>query len=462
MTELSQTIRTILFIRRGRLRKKLSLYKATLSVLLDWVYVSYLLGILGYLAYAVVRYRPDVVGSSMILYESVAQNIELNIYVLFIAYMMRYVISSFMRPLLPFTTSDYTLRLLPNRLSNIWIVLAGLRLSKIFIVYILSGFLIATIFPVSLKIVAGFVLALMILDCIWLIPNWVLFQEKSRWKFTIVGVLLVANILGFLYSTPLVASILLVAMLIVNVLLWRRFIAKSDWEQITTTSDYFVWNSRLISFGSNTKLEHPVINRGRKKKRKHRPFYNKAEMYRTLWRLYFSQNTDRTFQIMGSLLLILIVTQALPEFIFYIVLGTVLLVCGPFSKMLFKDHLESGLVQLLPWNLKEYETAYLRLVIPIGLFLFIPILIFYVRHWDLYAPFEITFILLAYVAHVLFSLKKARLEMDVTSVNPTIYDGSSFLFIIAIFFFGIYPGLSFGVVLLPALLFLYFKTEAIK
>lgn len=456
MKELLDTTKAIFFLKRGELGKKLDLYKRAFAVIIDGVTLMYVGGILLYCIFAVVRYFDEL--SFPFLYETLPIyliEISENAWFIFIALGFRYVIGSFIRPGLLFTSSQYRLVFLPYQIETIWFIRFVYKILIRFILFGIVGFLLGVITKVPYEVIYQIFIVLFLAETLWTIPQWLLFQMRANRKWIAIGLLGLINGLQIMFETKWIIILVLIVLAVWSILGFSRLAHRTDWMFTTKLSDHHVWNMRLISFVSGTKLTHPrVTNTQQKSKEKQRPFYSISEIYKRLWTLHFQNQMETFVQVIVVLTFMLFAFLNLPEFVFSIGLVVMIFVFCRYSQSLFISRFSTDIVQTLPWDLSAFKRVFLQRIVLYTIPFWIPIGIFFIIQANILSILQLLFVISTFFYHLFIQIGKAIHMLDYQSFNYKNYDQLGFVFIISLCFIDLY---SWLIILLPILMISWIK-----
>lgn len=442
MKEFYQTCKASLFLDRGKLRKKLNLYKQAFAVVIDGVSILYIGGILLYLLFAFVRSFDEL--SFPFLHETLPTyftEFSENVWVIFIAFGFRYVIGSFLSPGLLFTSTQYKLTVLPYSIATLWFIQFVKRSLLRLSLYTGSALVLTLLTELNFSVVFTVFLLLFLADVLWMIPQWVLFQLKPKYKWFTILFLVLINLLQLIVGTRVVVFSLIVLLLLCGFGL-RLILQRTNWTYVTKVSDFYTWNMRLVSFVSGTKMTHPRIsdtNRFDAKKR--HPFQGINTIYQRIWALHFENHMDTLMQFVIVLTFMLFTLFNVVPFLLFAGVVVMTFVFGSYCRSLFLNRFTKGLVQTLPWDLLGYKRTFLQRIAFFTIPFWLPIAIYFYLQGTVVGIFQLLMMIVTFFYYLAIQIDKAISVLDARAFDYLNYDRIVSGFVISLGFLALYPWL---------------------
>lgn len=397
-------LKTFLFLRKNRFRKKLHLNKMALSLLFDWVSFFYTLALVGYIAFAILkdgdfttwRFQYDSFMGGI-----VAERIWSVMTIIPLAMLLR----SFQYPGIMFTSAERMVTILPNKLSHIWLLTALMRWLKSTGIYLLLGTVLFLFSPSSVSIVVLYIVVLLLLNIIMTPIEWKFFQLHIIKKIATFGLVIIINIFSVMFNSAIFGIVFLIILLVISLLLYKGRFDGIDWRRVTSACDYRLWNMKLISRASKTSF---------KKDRQYsiwqrlpfwkKPFpYEKLTLYHRLWFIYFEKNIKVILQFFGSMLLLLFVFVFINDLIFFFGFAFVIHAYTSTIVSFFTDRLTDDIVQIIPWDVNQYKKVLYRWTTITGTIFLLPFMLYVILNFHYLIFVQLLFMLIAF--QILFHVK---------------------------------------------------------
>jgi len=446
------------FLLRNRLRKKIGLNKMAFDLMADKTTVFYSLLFFGYMLFAAYREREASSGFLSYVSQLLEGRVSLVVFTLMAVLPIRYVFGSLRSPGIVFSTSEYQLSLLPHRLWKIWLYAVGYQKMKQLFFYILIAAIVLGLTTIDIQTAALFIGIIFLYDLLMVMPQWKLYQQRLLPK---LGWLLAAYLVGAaaIYFKGFAVFLPLIAVLAANVLIMQKLFVNIQWGRVTEAGDFKVWNMALVGTASKVKMRRqkryrPLFNR----KFQGQPFRTESQMYHRLWQLYFRKNMELLSRALGMLLLMLILMQWLPGWLYHLAIAAALFLLPVFAAVFFKDRLRADLIEMLPWNLAAFQKTFFRWAGIAGILLFVPIAVYFLRNWDAWALVEMLYIWTAgmYILQVKLAAAKAEMARKEASLQYKDWISSGLVIMAALLH--AFPWLAFSA--LPVLLLLSRNRQA--
>lgn len=429
-------------IKQRRFRKKLHIYKQVYAMSFDKTILIYLLVFLGYIGTAafISGNFTNPVRNGFAFIEELGTT---NFLAITSIYPIRYIFQSMRKPGITISSSEYQLTILPFRLREIWNVIVVEKWIKRIAVGLVF-FLILLFTPLPNTLTATYIFTILLIDIAMTAPLWRLYQRHSLMKLlTFIGGLVVVGLL--LYIHPILASVVVVLGIFMwNISAWKNLLRDVGWAKVVEGSDYKVWKMPLIS--SITKV--PFKREKRVYVLQKIPFRRKkfvddaSAIHHRLWHSYMIKNIRVLFKMIGILLVFLSAMIFVNSFIFYVSIAISVHIFTKMSASLFYDRFKSDILEVLPWNLRMFRQTFLRWNVYGGIFLIVPVLIYYGLHVTWWVPIQIVFIISVSVYALHNELERASVLLARDKKEFFIEDALVLIGLVAIVFSGTYPMVS--------------------
>ncbi|WP_443257393.1 hypothetical protein [Virgibacillus sp. L01] len=395
-------LRAYWLIRRGRFAKKKKVYKQVAAVVFDLttaIYVAALVGYIGLSLFLTGNISEELAPFFAFIEENASKGYLLLLSVLPI----RYIVRSFQHPGILFSTSEYQLGLLPFRREKIWAFIVVEKLLKLLLLYGSLAALMILVTPISSSLIISYLTLFAVYDLVMTVPQWKLFQKRFWVKAGWLLLFILSNLIAVILESELIGLVQLVVIILAHIVILPHLFKGINWERVTEISDYYIWNMLVVSKVSQTKFKkkktYSILQNSARRKRS---FATKLSIYHRLWQLYLLKNLGVITQVIGAILLMLVAFQFFEEWIYYIGMAIGIHVYSALCANLFQNRFHADVVEVLPWDLFMYKRTYFKWMAMGGGLLFLPIFSYFIRHWDVWAPFQLVFVIsvFLYTYHV--------------------------------------------------------------
>ena len=338
-----------LFVKWNRIRKKWSMSKMALRMMIDWTIAIYSIVLFGYVFASIF-----ILGDTLEQFSHLFDHIELialeRVGLVMTILPIVNTAKSFKDPGISFTSSEHTLSILAFDRKNIWLLAILEKTVKNIFVIILIGLFLILISPFHWKTILIYLSMLIFIDIAMIIPQWKLFQKSLLIKLLLISTIPMFNIFHLFLSSKLMIIITVGILILSNVILYRRALDNVLWDQVLAESDFRVWNMRWISLATGIKFKrqkkYGFIHKTVFPKQ---PFtYTNLAIQHKLWQVYFTKQLQIVFKINGSMFLLLCILFFVPDYIFYFAIAVVIHIFTSASASFLKDSFDSDRVQVLP------------------------------------------------------------------------------------------------------------------
>lgn len=428
------------FIKKERLKRKLKMYKLAFQVLVDRTTAIYLLILVGYL-FASFFIVGDFIRDYEPYFTVVEQQAIVRLPLLFTLLPLRYIIQSFSRPGIIYSSSEYQLSMLTYSRTDIWFASVLSRWMKSLAVLSGIGVLLVLITPLPIGLISTYVVIFVVIEILMTVPQWKLFQLNIGVKISCLLLALVLNISQLLFTSIGISLAVFCLLIILHYFLSSSIFKQVKWSQVTEIGDFEVWNMPIISKASEVKIErkkkyHLFHN---STKRRKAFTYTKRSIYRQMWNHYFGKNILLMLQLVGTLILLLTVFRFTNYFLFAIGIAISLHVYTTGLASLFRNQFETDLITILPWDVKAYKQSFFYWMIYGAIILFLPIVSYLIFNFTWWVPVQLLFYIstLYLMYHVKIDKAIATISKEVYS-NP-VMEGLSYLLLIGLVYSLKYP-----------------------
>lgn len=354
-------IETYLFLKKARFKKKLGLYKQALLLTLDFTSVFYMSLLVGYFIYSIVSE-----GGLFVSIRSAFNFLDTNMLIMLTPLLLYFLVINLMKGIkqsgVTFSESDYKLLMLPYEPKNIWIILLVERLFGALIKYSVLGLIVAVLTPLSLKMISLLIGYLLIINGLSTVVEWKMFNLHLIKKLLIIiGAGLVVIGLSFLPIEIALFSLLIV-LLVINLLLYKRLYKNIDFEAVVLAGNYKTWNIPFVSYMSKTK----TVKKERQTALTKFKFFEKPLNYQTnavnkrMLYLYLENNLKSILQLIGVLIILIVVAYFKITDYMYFIVALSIIIYASFSNTFFRGFLQTKLIEILPFRMNDYKKVFLK------------------------------------------------------------------------------------------------------
>jgi len=443
-----KTIRAGLFIRNKRFRKKLHLNIMGLKVLFDVTTSIYSLFLVVYLV-AAFFITSDIINESRDFFIEMEEQARRYFWFILAVLPFRYVMQSFQKPGIVFSTSDYKLSMLPYGRGGVWLFACIIKWIKSLLLYIFIGVLVMLVTPISFSLIFAYLAILFSYDILFTVPIWKLFQERASLKWASLGGVMLIGACTYLLEAPFFALIIPLVLLGLHMLFIPQLFKNINWGRVTEVSDYTIWNMPLVSRATKTSFKRSKrYSAFRQSKRRKRPFkYTYKAVHHRLWLIYFGKNINLIVQLVGVLLLLLSVLAFIGDLYFHIGLAISLYIYTNVCSTFYQDRFQSDILRTLPWELVIYKQTFLKWAMYGAGVLSVPIVIYGIINWSMWEPIKWLFYgsVFLYMYHL--KIDKAITRLSKRFLTFEMDDGLGLLFVVMIVVGNFYPIASLSLII---------------
>ncbi|SDQ90460.1 hypothetical protein [Virgibacillus salinus] len=425
-------LRAYWLIRRGRFAKKKKVYKQVAAVVFDLTTAIYVAALVGYIGMSLFL-TGNITEELAPFFTFVEENASKGYLLLLSVLPIRYIVRSFQHPGILFSTSEYQLGLLPFKREKIWAFIYVEKLLKLLLFFGSLAALLILVTPISSSLIISYLTLFAVYDLVMTVPQWKLFQQRFWMKAGWLLLFILSNLIAVILESELIGLIQLVLIIFAHIVILRRLFMEINWVRVTELSDYYIWNMLVVSQVSQTKFKkkksYSILQNSTRRKRS---FATKFSIYHRLWQLYLAKNLGVIAQVIGAILLMLVAFQFFEEWIYYIGMAIAIHVYTVLCANLFHNRFQADIVELLPWDLSMYKRTYFKWMAMGGGLLFLPIFSYFIRHWDVWAPFQLVFIISVFLYAYHVNMDKTIILLAKKSGFLQLREGLSLLFIILV------------------------------
>ncbi|MFB4168305.1 hypothetical protein [Virgibacillus sp. JSM 102003] len=447
-------LRAYWLIRRGRFAKKKKVYKQVAAVVIDPTTAIYVAALVGYLVVSLFL-TGNITEELAPFFAFVKENASKGYLLLLSVLPIRYIVRSFQHPGILFSTSEYQLGLLPFRREKIWAFLLVEKSLKVLLFFGSLAALLIFVTPISSSLITSYLTLIAVYDLVMAVPQWKLFQQRFWIKAVWLLLFILSNLTGVMLESELIGLMQLVLIILAHIVLLPRLFKGINWERVTEISDYYIWNMLVVSKVSQTKFKkkksYSILQNSARRKRSFATIFS---IYHRLWQLYLVKNLGVIFQVIGVILLMLVAFQFFKEWLYYIGMAVGIHVYTALCTNLFHNRFQADVVEVLPWDLAMYKRTYFKWMAMGGGLLFLPIFSYFIRHWDVWAPFQLMFVVCVFLYAYHVNMDKTIILLAKKSGFLQLREGLSLVFIISVAISHILPVISLTALgIIPALYF---------
>lgn len=446
-------LKSFLFIRRNRFKKKRKLNKMALELLLDKTTAIYL-GLLFAYVFATMFIFGDVMAEFNDYFLIVEENAQKGFWLLIAALPIRYMFNAFREPGVLFSTAEYQLSLLPYKRESIWFLTLVERWIKKLFSYVFIGGIAALLTPIDTKIIFMFVSLILGFDIFMSVPQWKLFQQRLSVKIGLFLWMLIISGVGFLVNGERVGIAIVGAIVFINIILIPRLFWRINWSKVTEINDFTLWRMQLAGFASKTTFRRPksytIFQNSYKQKQ---PFQSTVQMYNRLWKMYVMKQHELIFRSLGSLFILLTVFIFVSKWLFFVGVAVTIYVYTSIASSFYFDRFSNDMIQILPWSLEDYKKGFLKLAHIGILLLFIPIIVFYILYPTWWIPLHVLLFWTSYIYLMYVKITKTNRMIKNQKYVSQLEERLGYLSVICIAISGIYPAVSMSSFLFVFLLY---------
>ncbi|WP_209478828.1 hypothetical protein [Virgibacillus litoralis] len=419
-------------IRRGRFAKKKKVYKQVAAIVIDLTTAIYVAALVGYIGVSLFL-TGNIIEELAPFFAFVEENASKGYLLLLSVLPIRYIVRSFQHPGLLFSTSEYQLGLLPFSREKIWAFILVEKLIKLLLLYSSIAALLILVTPISSSMIISYLTLFAVYDLVMVVPQWKLFQQRFWIKAGWLLLFILSNLIAVILETKLIGLLQLILIILAHIYMLPRLFKGINWERVTEISDYYIWNMLVVSKVSQTKFKkkktYSILQNSSRRKRS---FATKFSIYHRLWELYLVKNFGVIAQVIGAILLMLVALQFFEEWIFYIGMAVAIHVYTALCANLFHNRFHADIVEVLPWDLSMYKRTYFNWMAIGGGLLFLPIFSYFIRHWDIWAPFQLVFVISVFLYAYHVNMDKTIIVLAKKAGSLQLREGLSFVFIILV------------------------------
>lgn len=442
-------------IKKGQTIKKVRLYKQVFGILFDWTTMPYILGLGGYILYAVLSGMD--LSAVQFNFEKLEAFTARNIWNIAITLPLLFLFRAFNDPGVIFSTAEYTLTHLPISKRKIWFMRAVERWVIAFIKITVIGMALLLISKTPILTMFFYIGLIVLVNMLMTMIAWKIYQLHLLKKVAILFFYLCV-VIGFIFIDSVYISMgMLIVLLLINLYLSPRLFQKIHWQRIVAASDYRIWNMAIVSNVTKVKTKKEgKYSQWRILPSWHRPFsYQGDAVFHRLWMLYFEKNIIVLVQLYGGLTLFLTIFIFVKPGLFLTVLAISAIAVASLSGTMFYDRLQSEVVQVIAWDVFAFKRTLMQWMVSCSVLFVLPVLTYAIVYKLYYFP---VYLLLYYVA--LYFILDGKLMTYIFRFNNVYvknewYDSGAYVLLISLAFARLFPiGLIPATVIAVIMIFL--------
>jgi len=398
------------FLLKNRLHKKRKIYKQLLRLSLDVTVIIYTVIMVGYIVAAIImegtiwqRIDDIIVQLDAFLYERISILITVLPFI--------HLIRAYKQPGVIFSRAEYVLTILPHERRRVWLIVAMQRWLKAFVFYSFFGAIFYLLSPtMTLLYIAKYVFMFIGINMLMTIPEWKFFQLHIFKKMMITFGVIILNVCTIFLPSLWTVILIFCLLITYNLFASSRLFHHVDWMEVTSASDYKLWNMRIVSQATKIKF---------KKERQYsiwqrlnfwkKPFpFNKQAAYNRLWHVYIEKNVGVVLQVIGALIIMLLFLSFVNETIFLFGVALTIHIYTSLIASMLNDRFTTDIVEVLPWDIDAFKETLIGWALVPTIIFIIPFAVFAVNHFSF--SFMLQMILIIVTFYLLLRLKTAKVK----------------------------------------------------
>lgn len=430
------------FIQRNRMRKKADIYKLFLSITLDFTSILYLAILLGYALFAFYQVGevPEFFQQLIALLSNVLENNKQLIW-LFSFLPIYFLMQSFQRPGVVFSSAKFLLSILPHHRNRLWFLSFANKLLMTALKLSLLAAIVYVIAPLTLKRVIVLVLLTLLFILVMTIIQWKLYQLHVGVRIVIIAMTSILTSASVFTNNTFISIIYILFLSGLFYYSARNLFTSVDWSRVIAASDFLIWNMQFISQATKIKFkkdEQPSLWYRLPSWKE--PFrYEKDFAYNRLWYIYGEKEVSIILRMTGALFLLVLVVSYFSQFYYTLFVAIAIHIQASLLVSLFKDRLYTGLVNALPWDLVGFQKTFSPWAMLVSLVLLIPTGFYAVFYFGKIFIFYLIYIAATfyYIVHV--QVQKCIHELDDSNPYSQTYEVVAYILLLILIFSSLYP-----------------------
>lgn len=402
------------FIRSNRFRKKRTIYNMLISLSIDKTTAVYSLIVGGYVFASIFIFN-DFLDLYQEEFQFIEQQAEERFWLVLTIVPLRFIFQSFRHPGVLITSSEYRLGMLPYSIQRIGLYCAAEKWLKQFVIYSLISTLIVVLTPINSLLVWSYFFLFWCIEILMTVPHWKLFQARFITKLLLLLLLFSLNVIGVITNNTKIISItILVIVVISNVLLIPKLYNNINWGKVAEVNDYLIWSMPIIARATKIKFKRQSrFNILQNSPSRKMPFaYKREDIHKRLWFQHFRGNLELVVKVVGTLFLTIVILNHVHDIAVLIGIALSIHVYTTFVASLFIDRFHSGIVEVLPWEVEDYQKTVKRWVLYGSIPLALPTLIFIILHFGLWSPLVIMLVISTFLFNYIVKMRNAKALLD--------------------------------------------------
>jgi hypothetical protein len=189
-----------------------------------------------------------------------------------------------------------------------------------------------------------------------------------------------------------------------------------------------------------------------------RPFrYTEESIHKRLWIQHFRENIELIVKVVGTLFIALVLLNFVHHFVVLIGIAISIHVYTTFMASLFVDRFQSGIVQVLPWDVGGYQKTVKQWGFYGAIPLLIPTIIFAIIHFHWWGPIFILLVIITAVFNYTIKMGNAAAILEKKLGALKVKDVLSFLMLGFIVLCEYHP--SFALISMGILLVVIYRSR---
>ncbi|MBM7542906.1 hypothetical protein [Amphibacillus cookii] len=355
------------YIKKNQAKKKRYLNQMVFLTLFDRTYMIYVI-IFGFLLMLAVR---DMLAPYDYVFEYIETLIESGYAGFLLFGILRPLSLSFTRPGIMFTSAEWLLSTLPYDRKKLWWFQVFNKVKKLVLVWLIITLVLYIVSTLSNGIILTLTIGLFTIECLMIIPQWLMFQMHWLLKFLISQTMTIIvfglNLLFFWIDLSLIMLCITMFILIfINIKGYHHIFKQTNWSTIIDTNDRLLWSNPLVNFASKVKIESPkrkgLYDQVIRSSKWRKPFNHKKrlQIYHRLIFFMFSREKEHVFQALFSILFIVIMLGIQSFNLYGWMVAIFLYLYSQIGASFFQVIFSENMLNCLPWQMDAWKQAYLR------------------------------------------------------------------------------------------------------
>ncbi|WP_440896823.1 hypothetical protein ACS127_02145 [Amphibacillus sp. Q70] len=355
------------YVKVNRRKKKRHLNRLAFQILFDKTSLIYL----GVFCLLFAFWFSDQLIMYTPIFESIEQHLWANYFGIILFSVIRPLSLASTRPGVLFSSSDLFLTLLPYDQKKLWQYHALDKVKKLIFIYLFIGIALKIVTPFSISLIVVYIVSFWLGEVLMIIPQWLIYQKRWYIKWLIIQGLVILNIGLNILSlwidlTSISFILIIVSLVIMNQLGYRRLFKWTDWSTIVEVNDRLLTKNMLISFASNVKVQPPkpqgFYHNIIRNKRLRKPFddQKRYQIYDRLIFITFTEQKEHVIKAVLGCIGIIFILGFQSEVTYSWAIIIVIFLYGQIGTSFYPEIFEEKLIFALPWRINHWQKAFSR------------------------------------------------------------------------------------------------------